>query len=366
MKIWHIGSSFSPKKVDGINNTVWIMAREQALLGHQVALLLDTPPDKAALVLAEQAGFELIHVPASTWRYEPKVLEPLLHSTPPHVVHMHSVFLPKQATLANNLIRNKIPYVITPNGGLDSRRGRAKKILYSLLAEKRRFSAASVITVVTPKEAKTVRAFVPLYRGIVRWVANPVEDHNLEGQSWQGNTEAKHLVYLGRFDVLHKGIDILVDIARLLPDVKIHLYGTEEPKTKGWLKRLQHNCPPNIYFHNPVFGVEKFQVLAAASLYIQTARWEGFPLSIAEAMYLGVPCAVTDMPNFAELFHQNDLGLVLPSNPREAAIRLTEVLAQPARLGHWSERAQAFAKAHFHPRTVALEYLKLYEEVFRV
>ncbi|MDF5720856.1 MAG: glycosyltransferase family 4 protein [Rhizonema sp. PD37] len=363
MKIWHVGCSSSPQRVDGVNTTVWLVAREQALLGHQVTLLLHFPPDEAAKVLSEEAGFKLVYIPANTWRYDLKMLESLLDSDAPDIVHMHSVFVPKQATLGRNIVKRKIPYVITPHGGLDSLHGWAKKIVYSLIAEKRRFYEASAITVVTPKEEKTVRTFVPRYSGIIRWVANPFDTCKLGEQNWKGNVGVKRLVYLGRFDVLHKGIDILLEIARLLPEIEFHLYGTEVSKTKRWLERIRRNCPCNVHFHKPVFGVDKFQVLADASLYIQTSRWEGFPMSIAEAMHLGLPCAVSDVPNFAELFSQHDLGCVLPLNPKEAALQLSKVFEQPNQLVNWSKQAKVFAQEYFQPRTVAMNYLKLYEDL---
>jgi glycosyltransferase involved in cell wall biosynthesis len=348
--------------VDGVNTTVWLVAREQALLGNQVCLIVDTPPDEAASTLAEKVGFELIHLPANTWRYDPSQLKSILQSAPPDLVHLHSVFLPKQATLAKTLVRKKIPYLITPNGGLDSQRGQVKKIFYSFLAEKQRFFNAAAVTVVNPKEENTIRALVPRYRGIIRWIANPVED-KAEGYTWQGNISTRKLVFLGRFDVLHKGIDILMETMRLLPDVEAHLYGTEDPKTKAWFDRLMQNCPANVHFHSPIFGIDKFRVLADASLYIQTSRWEGFPLSIAEAMYMGVPCAVSELPHFAELFRQHDLGPVIPADPQQSAIKLKQVLEQPEQLWQWSKRAQSYAQAHFQPETVALRYLQLYKEI---
>ncbi|KAB8330894.1 glycosyltransferase family 4 protein [Scytonema tolypothrichoides VB-61278] len=363
MKILHVGSSSSPKAVDGVNATVWLVAKEQAFLGHQVTLMLDSPPDEAAKILADEAGFQLMHIPANTWRYDPNKLKSLLHTDTPSIVHMHSVYLPKQATLARKIVQNQIPYVITPHGGLDSLRGKAKKFFYDLIAEKRRFSQASAITVVTPKEERTIRAFMPRYQGIIRWVASPFDTSKFSEQIWKGNIEAKRLVFLGRYDVLHKGIDILVEIARLLPDIEFDLYGTEDSKTKKWLEKIRHNCPCNVHFNKPIFGAEKFQVLADASFYIQTSRWEGFPVSIAESMYMGLPCAVSDLPNFAELFHQNDLGLVLPANPTKAAQLLTEAFAQPIQVQHWSKSAQTFAKDNFHPRKVALDYLKIYEDI---
>lgn len=366
MRIWHIGASPYPLKTDGLNNTVWLVAQQQALMGHQVALLLSSSSDETAQAIAKETGLELIEIPMNQWRYDPKCIEELLLSQPPDIVHMHNVFLPNQATLAMKLAQKKIPYIITPHGGLNFRRGRVKKTLYSWFVERFRFSSAAAVTVVTPKEAEPVRALNPGYRGIVQWVANPINTDGLETQGWKGNTRVRRLVYLGRFDVLHKGIDILIDIARLLPDVEIHLHGTKDSKTERWLQSLQFNLPPNVHFKDPVFGADKTKVLAEASLYIQTSRWEVFGISIAEAMYLGLPCAIADTLNFAELFQQQDLGLVLPSNPESAAAHLLEVLSQPNRLHDWSEKAKKFAQKHFLPHEIASQYINLYQKILRV
>lgn len=366
MKIWHVGASASPRRVSGLNISAWVMAREQAQLGHEVTFVVHSPPDQAGLDLASQGGFKLQHIPANAWRFDPGGLLPLLQHQPPDVVHMHSVFQLKHATLARQLTRRGIPYVIKPAGGLLPQvlqRGRIRKSLYSWLIEKPRFAMAAAIAIVTPREEQDVRAFVPGYRGLIRWMPNPVDADSLQGQRWQPDPAVKRLVFLGRFDVLHKGIDILVEIARGLPDVEVHLYGTEDDNTRDWFEQIRQTLPANVHLHRPVFGAEKFQVLANASLYIQTARWEVFGISIAEAMYLGTPCAVASTINFAELFQQYDLGLVLPPDPQEAARLLAEALNQPQQLQQWSAQAQEFAHTYFHPQAVAQNYVKLYGEV---
>lgn len=368
MKIWHIGASPSPQTVDGINTTIWLVAREQALMGHEVTLLLVTPPDEDAKRVAEEFNFQLIYIPTNNWSYDLKRLDPILCSSPPHIVHMHSVFLPNLATLARYLKRNKIPYIVTPHAISSQllQRGWLKKKVYSWLVEKPRFYQASAISAVTPQEEKAIRAFVPNYRGVIRCVSSPINPHFVE-QKWKGYLEPKKLVYMGRFDVLHKGIDILVEIARSLPqDTEIHLYGATNAKSEKLMQHLlQNNLPSNVYFHPPVFGFQKARVLSEASLYIQMSRWEVFGISVAEAMYLGVPCAIAITLNLAELFNQHELGLVLPTDPQKAATCIAEILKHPSRLHHWSERAQTYAKAHFHPTTVATSYLALYTEALQ-
>ena len=365
MKFWHIGASPTLQDVNGINTAIWLTAKEQALLGHQVALILDAPPDESASSLAKQVGIELIHIPANTWRYSPQVLKPLLQSTPPQLVHIHSVFIPRLASLGKFLTRYKIPYIITPNA-IHPRllqRGRLKKLIYSWLLEKPRFRAAAAISVVTPGEETAVRSFVPGYKGIIRWVPNPFDLDNFSQHTWKQDIAAKKVVYLGRFDVLHKGIDLLIEIARRMPDCQFHFYGSEDAKTKAWLEQLQANLPANVTFHTPVFGLEKIEALVGSSLYIQMSRWEVFGISIAEAMALGVPCAIAETLNLAEVFHKYDIGAVLPADPQSAATALQTILDRPDLLHAWSEKSRAFVQQHFHPKVVAKSYLNLYEEV---
>lgn len=45
MRIWHVGASNSPLKVDGINQRVWTLARYQGSLDSEVVMLLAEEPE---------------------------------------------------------------------------------------------------------------------------------------------------------------------------------------------------------------------------------------------------------------------------------------------------------------------------------
>ena len=122
MKIWHFGASSSPTKVCGVTRTVWLVAGQQAELGHQISLMVNSVPDREALDYADKLGIELIYLPSNRWQYDRKILDAKLQRGKPDIVHMHSVFIPKQATLAGMLIERSIPYIVTPHGWLDFRR----------------------------------------------------------------------------------------------------------------------------------------------------------------------------------------------------------------------------------------------------
>jgi glycosyltransferase involved in cell wall biosynthesis len=112
-----------------------------------------------------------------------------------------------------------------------------------------------------------------------------------------------------------------------------------------------------------VFGAEKLRVLSHASLYLQTSRWEGFSISIAEAMYLGLPCALSSTMNLADVFTEHQLGLVVSPDPVQAGRSVAAALANRAGLKDWSDRARSYAHRYFEPRSVAQQLTNLYAEV---
>ena len=176
--------------------------------------------------------------------------------------------------------------------------------MYGLLLEKPRFARSASITLVAPEEQSEIRAYLPSYKGFVSWVPNPVESPAAANDRWAIPSGQPQIAFLGRFDVEHKGIDILVDLARRVPEADFHLYGREDARTKPELEELKRNATPNVFFHGPVFDEDKARVLNEATLYLQPSRWEAFGNSVAEAMCLGTPCAITSTMNMATLFKE--------------------------------------------------------------
>jgi glycosyltransferase involved in cell wall biosynthesis len=79
---------------------------------------------------------------------------------------------------------------------------------------------------------------------------------------------------------------------------------------------------------------EALPALAAAGLYVHSARWEGFPLMVAEATALGVPTLVRRLPSFADVPAQ--LTLTGEDDVASAVACLTDVPAAKANVGEWS------------------------------
>lgn len=282
-------------------------------------------------------------------------------------MHMHSVFIPRHAQLAQLLNKYGVPYVVTPHGGYAPQvlaRGRFKKWLYGWMVERRRIRNAKGVSCVAPGEREELLSYVRGYSGLLRSIPNPVSEDVAQASGKARPWEQDKLVFMGRFDVVNKGLDRLIQVARCVPEWPVVMYGVPDRRTLDEWRALLLDLPPNVGICEPVFGQEKVKALTEARLYIQLSRWEAFPVSIAEALYLGVPVAVASDMHLASLVQQYGVGLVLQADQPKLAAR---VLEHHLRDDRWiqttSARAREYARAHFHPQTVAEAYLDWYREV---
>ncbi|WP_006787532.1 glycosyltransferase [Thiorhodospira sibirica] len=72
-----------------------------------------------------------------------------------------------------------------------------------------------------------------------------------------------------------------------------------------------------VEFHGHVFN--PYPLMARADLFVTSARWEGFPQTLAEALYLGVKVVATDAPGDAgDILQQGKYGTLVPPNDVQA------------------------------------------------
>jgi glycosyltransferase involved in cell wall biosynthesis len=365
LRIWHDGADPASKGVNGVNATIWLLARHQANLGHDVTLLLRVQPSAAAISSAAASGIQLLFLGGGLLNISRARLDAALRNGRPDIVQMHSVFIPRQASLARQLQSRGIPYVTTPHGGFSAevlRHNKIKKEIYAKLLERPRCSSAAVVTASIGEEAD-IRAFLGQSDISIRNMPVGIDVESLGTERWNQNFSPAKLVFLGRFDVYVKGIDLLLGIAGLMRDHEFHLYGLQDHATREWLRQIRCGCASNVFFHPPVYGKEKAQVLCDATMYIQMSRSESFGISIAEAMHLGVPCAIADQIHIAAPFRKHDLGLLLPGESAAAAMALTRALKAREPLLRWSQRAKGFALDNFDAGLAAQQHVALYREV---
>lgn len=93
----------------------------------------------------------------------------------------------------------------------------------------------------------------------------------------------------------------------------------------------------------------------AAHLYAMASRHEGVPVSVMEAMAMGLPAAVTDVGGVRELVDDGENGLLCtPGDPADLADKAGRVLRDPALAASLGLAARAKVESAFHSRVSAL------------
>jgi glycosyltransferase involved in cell wall biosynthesis len=244
------------------------------------------------------------------------------------IFHLHSVFYPINNIFAFCLIKLKYKYVIMPHGGYNEnifKRNALKKSIFYTLLEKSMILKASAIFCVAEKERLDIERLN--YKGAVYIIPNPINltETYIKNDVYASNLQekqSKSIIYLGRYDLHHKGIDTLLEIFKKVEEknatLALHLYGKGKDKEKmlSMIKQLNLH---HVFVNDAVFGEEKLKVYQQAIAYIQTSRWEAFGMSIFEAGSIGLPLIVSEGVYMKDFILDHDIGIVICSDADKAS-----------------------------------------------
>jgi len=137
----------------------------------------------------------------------------------------------------------------------------------------------------------------------------------------------------------------------------------EEERVKARVE--QDSASASVRFWNEVddvralLGAADLVVMPAESLYAKM----DVPLVLLEAMSLGVPLVVANVPPLSELL-ADDVGVAVPPRDPEAlAAAVTGLLSDPARRAALGARAREAIGRRYSARAVASAYEDVYDEV---
>ena len=166
--------------------------------------------------------------------------------------------------------------------------------------------------------------------------------------------DRKIVVFAGRFS-LKKGIPILREIARNVPDVCFVTCGTGPESPEKWQL-------PNVRNLGWVNAEKLRAVFSCADLFLLPSRGEGFPLAVQEAMSRGLPCAVFE-ETWSALGDARELFLILDdfASPSDA---IRDYFARP-QTGNRSAEIAAYTRTHWNVDAMADAYLKVYQETLK-
>lgn len=143
---------------------------------------------------------------------------------------------------------------------------------------------------------------------------NPVDEEAIsmlarEGCPLHMDASCFNIVAIGRL-VPQKGFDDLIRIvADLVNDLAcVHLYIIGEGSERIRLEKMIGACNMKDHIHLTGFLPNPYALLSRADLYVCSSRAEGFSLTVAEAMVLGIPIISTNCAGPAELLEHGRFG----------------------------------------------------------
>ena len=135
-----------------------------------------------------------------------------------------------------------------------------------------------------------------------------------------------NLVYMGSF-MEYKNVETLIRGLAFLPKFTLHLLSRISPTRKEELKSIAPRGA-KIVFHNGVTDEVYAEKLADNALLVSASLDEGYGLPVAEALALGVPAVISDLPIFHEVAGEGALYFE-PTNAADFADKVKQA-AEPA------------------------------------
>jgi glycosyltransferase involved in cell wall biosynthesis len=283
------------------------------------------------------------------------------------IVHLHSVFTPPNALLARRL---RVPYVVSPHGGYapaSLARNSRRKAVYGRLVERRMLRRAALRVALTEVEARDLAAYgAGTPSTIIPNGVAPVPeraDRNVFRRELGLGPEERLLLFVGRLDVAHKGLDVLLDGVAEAPGWHVALVGSNFREGRSWLlgRAQTLGMAARLTATGPRHGRQLQEAFAAADCFALTSRWEGLPIALLEALAHGVPAVVSPAVDQLVGVNDADAGWVADGPELGALLRRLQSL-DPREQDSRARAARALA-AQYDWAAVAARYEAAYARV---
>ncbi len=286
----------------------------------------------------------------------------------PDIIVFEEVYKIEYIKLYNECLKAKIPYVVIPHGCLvtiEQNKKKLKHIIANMLLFNRYLKKAVAVQYLNEQEKNNSKFKVR--KTVI--IPNSIK---FEERKHERDTDIFKFIYVGRYDITVKGLDLLIDTFISLKNwciennVVLELYGPIEENPDLDLLRAKikdSDCSDIITINGPVFNEEKAEKLQKSSVFIQTSRNEGQPMGIIEALSFGLPCVVTNETSFGEYCNKNKCGIGVNFSKEELTAAIKEIFTNKEYFNECQENAITNMKKDFDLEAVANLTLETYKNL---
>jgi glycosyltransferase involved in cell wall biosynthesis len=387
---------------DAMGSGHWLDALRDVLgaAGHVINVITPNAPSKSRRVVSDAHGSHILlprrsNFFPSSHSQTLVAIEKEIRGTNPDVIDFHGteygypeagrlVKLPCVTTL-QGVLAHIVPNYYGPRGvagffsdAVKARVG-AKSIIQLLIAmwsyrsrmanEARAFRASSHFLGRTDFDREWARKLAGDFRSY-HFAARILRPAFYGSSAWQpiGNRMFT-VLKVGRF-APDKGNDTLVEaLGRLVYidgiNACLRIVGVDQP-TSGWGKTITrlariHGVKDRIHFEGYLGASDIAQLALKSDAFALTSHSENSPNSLAEAMYVGMPCVSSDCGGVSCMITHGEHGLLYrPGDPVGLANALKSIARNRDLAARIGAAARAVAVARHDPATVADATLSAY------
>lgn len=119
-------------------------------------------------------------------------------------------------------------------------------------------------------------------------------------------------------------IDVFYEICRFYDDIKLYIIGEGELKQQLVDKINVLNLSDRVILLGG--KSECYDDLKESDIFILTSKWEGFPMTIIEAMGTGIPILSTDVGGISDIIESGKNGVLCDINKEDIVEKLKELI----------------------------------------
>lgn len=195
------------------------------------------------------------------------------------------------------------------------------------------------IIAVSENQAETLRKFIPQYKNKVVAIHNLTDVQGIRNKGIEAITEVFdktkfHIVSVGR--VSHeKGMDIAVKVcSRLVEDgyKNVRWWIVGDGPAMGEVRKLIVELHMEKYVFTVGMKANPYSYIQQANLYVQPSRFEGYPMTILEALILGQVVISTDNLGASEIIDNNHTGILCPLDIEKLSVTIEMMIQKPQEL----------------------------------
>ena len=374
--ILHVIEDLKPES-GGPTTVVVELARHQARYGARVSVVCGTGPDQATQSAALRTRFEAegvaLHIlEAADAKTARRRLREVIQATRADVVHLHGMWSAIVRWGAAEARRTNTRYVISTHGMLHPdvlEHGKWKKRLYLTLFAPI-LSRCGEVLALNEEERQAIEArfrrpasVLPNGLEIERYV------HSSSAKFEVLYPEVPHksfALFVGRLHPI-KGIDQLLRSFIVARDRGLCSHLVVAGPDGGQRAELERQASEArlssvVHFIGPVYDDVKIAAFQACSMFVHRPRFEGFGLTVLEALAAGKP-VVTTRRCLLDGAESAGALRVAPDTDEGFAEAMLALERDPVGAAELGAQAQAWVRARFDWSSIAQQALDVYNRV---